>query len=492
MRRALSHLADLPALAALVALAALFAQTVRGRIATPWDLEWMEGGMLLHAQRVLDGLPLYSAPSLDWIPFIYPPLYPWLVAAAGAAVGLDYEVGRALSVVGTALACLALVWGVRREGGSWLLGTGAAALFLSCYEDSGTFYDLVRTDGVLVGLLGWSLLSIRHRRPVVGGLLLVLAFMAKQNAALFGLPALVWLWRVRGRSEALRFALASVGPALLFLGAMQLVTDGLFLVYLVEVPGHHPFVLERFFPGTLVELWQGMPWALGLLGVAVLLPPVLRRLGRLPAPADPEWTAGVAYWAAMLGTGVLLCMVMRGHHGGFLNVLVPGYWLLAMVAALGAQALRRRLDHPAVVLLTSAVLALSAWQGRWELERTQPTDADRQAYEQVLETLRGIEGDVFMPHSPWLLTRVGKTPGFHLIALWDLDHGGALSPAVDLVRQGIAERRWAAIVLPNEKLGYGLKDHYRITSTVRYSGKALYPKTGWQVRPRQVYTPLPW
>ena len=40
------------------------------RIGYPFDLEWMEGAMLIHVWRMQRGLPIYVEPSLDFIPFV--------------------------------------------------------------------------------------------------------------------------------------------------------------------------------------------------------------------------------------------------------------------------------------------------------------------------------------------------------------------------------------------------------------------------------------
>lgn len=486
MRRWVPWLVDLPLVVAFVALVHRLLVTVGPRLAYPFDLEWMEGGMLVHALRVSQGLPLYTEPSADWIPYLYPPLYPWLLGGLGLVTGVDYTVGRLVSLVGVGLACLALVAALRREGGSPGLGLGAAALFLSTYEDSGTFFDLVRADGLLVALLGGALVLVRRGWLATGGLLLVLAFLAKHNAAAFGLPMLGWLWWARGRGPALRFAAWSVLPALLVVGLLQWRSDGLFLVYLLEVPARHPFVLERFFPGAPRELVMAMPAAVALLPLAPLL-------ARLPAarPGGEEARQGAVYWALQGGLAFLLCMLMRGHHGGFLNVLVPGHWALALAAGLAALALRRAFPHPAVALLTSLLLAGQAWQARWEVGPQQPTPADVLAGEELVARLRSIEGEVLMPHAPWYPVLAGKAPSFPLIALWDVDHGGRLSPFAQRVDQAIAARRWAAIIVPDGKLGHGLAEHYQVGETLRYTGRAFYPKTGWPVRPRLVYLPRP-
>ena len=74
---------------------------VAPRLVYPFDIEWMEGGMLVHALRLEQGLPLYPAPSAEFIPYIYPPLYPFLISLLGEP---SYLVGRGLSILGTLLA----------------------------------------------------------------------------------------------------------------------------------------------------------------------------------------------------------------------------------------------------------------------------------------------------------------------------------------------------------------------------------------------------
>ncbi|HEY5933316.1 MAG TPA: hypothetical protein VIU61_01700, partial [Kofleriaceae bacterium] len=81
----------------------LLVTAISGRFAYPYDLEWMEGGLLHHAQRISDGNGIYVVPSVDFIPYLYTPLYPTLVAV----FGVSYQVGRAISVL--ALAGIAVV-----------------------------------------------------------------------------------------------------------------------------------------------------------------------------------------------------------------------------------------------------------------------------------------------------------------------------------------------------------------------------------------------
>ena len=107
--RVLRVLADIPILAMAVGVFILLWRTISGRVGYPYDLEWMDGGMLLHAARVADGLPLYVTPSETFIPFIYPPMYPWLVGGLSAlGFPLDYVLGRGVSIAGIVLAATML------------------------------------------------------------------------------------------------------------------------------------------------------------------------------------------------------------------------------------------------------------------------------------------------------------------------------------------------------------------------------------------------
>lgn len=206
-------LAELPMVAMAVGFLALVWRTIWPRVQYGFDLEWMEGGMLLHASRVSQGLPLYVAPSADFIPFIYPPMYPWVVGGLSwLGLPLGYSLGRWVSVVSVLVAAGVLASAVRKEGGGWALGIGGAALFLATFPASGAFFDLVRNDGLQVGLLASAMFAVRSRSVRLGGLLLTAAFLTKHTAALYGICSLWWLFHHEGKVLARRFVIWSVGP----------------------------------------------------------------------------------------------------------------------------------------------------------------------------------------------------------------------------------------------------------------------------------------
>jgi len=95
---------------------ALLVIAVGGRLLYPYDLEWMEGGMLHHALRIQTGHGIYTPPSVDFIPYLYTPLYPALLAVLGEIFGITYALGRSismLSLIGIALTAMTAIAGSR-------------------------------------------------------------------------------------------------------------------------------------------------------------------------------------------------------------------------------------------------------------------------------------------------------------------------------------------------------------------------------------------
>lgn len=475
---------------ALVALTAWqgwrVGMAMAARVGAPFDLEWMEGGTLITGLRASQGLPFYTEPGLDYVPFIYPPLYAWILGALAHVAPLGYALGRSVSIVCAVLASGALAFAAWREGARPALALACAGLFWSCYAEGGTFYDLVRTDALAIALLGWALALSRGEskaETIAGGLVLAVAFAAKHHAAAFGIPIALGLWLRDGWRRAALFAVASAVPALLFTIAMQVASGGLFLTYLLEVPAHHGMAMDRLLPnvkngrvyGAQAELFRALPLAT----VAGLL--------------FAKWWPNRAYWLGVSLTGLLVASLMRGHQGGFLNVLIPTMWIQSIFPALVHGALDRvpRLANwRAWAPHLAAVLAgVQLWQGQDDLSRYVPRPGDAANAARLVEELRALPEPMLVPHAPWLPVLAGKQPSLALIALWDIDHnGGPFKADVRKVKKAIAAKRWKTVVTPDADLGYGLADHYVVAKRIA-SGPPT--RTGWNVRLRRVWAPKP-
>ena len=119
------------ACAALFVLAAAYAVVlafvILNRMTWPYEIEWMEGGMLMHAVRVRLGEGIYVEPSASFVPYFYTPLYPLVVAGlASAGLPLGFGLGRAVSAVRDARHACAVLYarsararGAAGAGASW-------------------------------------------------------------------------------------------------------------------------------------------------------------------------------------------------------------------------------------------------------------------------------------------------------------------------------------------------------------------------------------
>ena len=157
---------DVTRLLALVGVAymAVFVVLAVVRLRYPYELEWMEGGVVDHVGRVLGGHALYGPPSIRFTPYIYTPLYYYVAAAVAKIVGLGYAPLRVVSIVG-ALATLVAIgaWVETETGNRWAAVTGAG-LFAACYRLGGAWFDLAREDSLMLALLFGGLVVARRAR----------------------------------------------------------------------------------------------------------------------------------------------------------------------------------------------------------------------------------------------------------------------------------------------------------------------------------------
>ena len=105
-----------------LAFVAVYLFVATARMGYPYELEWMESGLVDGVGRILDGAPLYVEPSVEFIPFAYPPLYHWLSAAVASITGLSYLPLRLVSLLSSLGSLLLIHALVRRETGARLAG----------------------------------------------------------------------------------------------------------------------------------------------------------------------------------------------------------------------------------------------------------------------------------------------------------------------------------------------------------------------------------
>ncbi len=164
---------------------AMFGYITISRIAYPYELEWMESGSLVQAARVLAGEPLYTEPSIQYVPFIYTSLYLYLSALFIKLFGFGFFALRAVSLLATTGSVYLIYQMVKSKTGNILPAVLSAGLFAAAFPYSGGWFDIARVDSLFLFLLllaGWLIYQNRDGTLFLAGVSLALAYFTKQTA----------------------------------------------------------------------------------------------------------------------------------------------------------------------------------------------------------------------------------------------------------------------------------------------------------------------
>ncbi len=456
------------------------------RITYPYELEWMEGGAVDHVRRILDGRPLYVEPTLGFIPYIYTPLYFYAAAAVSLATGAGFLPLRLVSLL-SSLGCLGVIFQlVRRETGDARCGLAAAGLFAATYRLGGAWLDLARVDSLFLCLLlaGASILRSRATALSDGAaaLVLTLAFLTKQTAAFVALalvPFCVLARRGVGRAVYPTALLGGLAVSTLLLDALS---AGWFGYYVFSLPRQHAVEAPRILGFWLHDIARPLAIATG---IALLhLWRARRRAGH-----------AALFHSLLLGGCLAATWLVRVRTGSYDNVLLPAHAALAIGFGLGlgdGSACRAspplRLSAAAIPLLALVQLLLLGYDPRAQI----PTRADVEAGDRLVEAMRRIPGEVYLPMHGYLTALAGKPTFAHGQAVDDASRGADRTSVDALSAEltaAIRTRRFAAIILDatNWALLDEMQGRYDYRGPLYRDPSVLLPRTGLPARPQHLY-----
>jgi hypothetical protein len=492
------------------------------RVGYPFDLEWMEGGMLCHALRVLERRPIYAPPSADFISYLYTPLYPYVLAALGWIFGLGYTLGRVVSILSFALALAVAFVAVRGRSGRGLLGAlfgmCAVGLAASTFPKTGAWYDLVRNDSLYLGLTTAALYIVatcrRRRWPWIAaaGVLLGFAYLTKQTASLFivfsGLALLVLDWRRLPILVAVVAAVAGGGAFLL-----NLQSKGWFWKYTYEMHQGHDLYRDRLWPVTEQKLLGFFPVVGAVLGAWTVLALVLGvvRLATRPRPPAPNAGSAEAassagpllFWFAAALTGVLVSAVGFATQWASENAYIPGLFFPAVFAAMAAGDLARRAAATGAggadgagarwlfalgALAFSTALAGQMVAQRYAPSKHLPRAGDARRGRDLVALLSGFDGPVLVPYHPFYPVLAGKHASYPQMGINDVTRAGHPFPQDLLAR--FTRRYYRAAVFDNPLQGRYefVLDHYKLAQYF-HGDEVPAVVEGYQVRPTFLLVP---
>lgn len=474
----------------------VYGKIARATVAYPYHLGWMEGGTVEVVQRVRDGESLYREPSLEYVPYLYTPLYFWVTAAFSCLFGVDFFVARLVSLLSISGCCVLVYRFVRRESASRSWALLAVGLFAATYEASGRWFHLARVDSLALLLLLWSLYLLRFRRSaILAGLLLWLAYLAKQSSLLTALPVLA----VMVVTDTKRALTAGVTATALFGASIvvgDLLTDGWYSYFTIRVGQQHQMLWTM-----ITGFWEddmkrfAVALAIGMSGLAY----------RVALGGQAARTA--SFYAAMLAGTVCMAWVSRIHSGGWINVDMPAHAAIAIVMSIGAGALSSRAregDRPlgrVVVIGLCVAACVQLYKLRYDENESYPPADALEVGNRYLTELAAIEGDVLVLNQRWVQKRAGKHSYGLGMAAMDLfrsrnnDDVGRRA-LMDSMGAAIQERRFSAIIDQKSVSGSAPWPLQNLTSGSVYRFERLLtsspdPVTGPKLKPSSVWRPVP-
>ncbi len=468
-----------------------FLYIVTRRINYPFELEWMEGGTLDHVKRVMAGQSIYTKPSLEFVPYIYNPLYYYLCAPFAFALGDGFFPPRLVSFLASGASSWAIYSLVRLETGSRRCAYLSTAAFLAAFRLCGAWFDLARVDMLFIALWLWSLFALRRAKSnkgiILAGVLGALAILSKQTALMALAPIVlhefVWDWK-----RGVRF-----GGSLLGVCALGVLS-------LEAVYGRWYHYCAFFLPaatGLQRESLFGLLW-----GTFVLQLPVEASMGfvyfLLPAPKT-NLKSKSFYFCASLGS-FAAAYSSRLRAGGYDNVFIPFVAVMSILFGLGLQhwldmcgnqnTRRGRLLE--ILALVFCLVQFSFL--RYNPAAQIPTAEDREAGERLLQKVRSIQGDVLIPYHGYLARRAGKSgnsPGLGL-HFFMLRNSPVKNAFLQEIEAALLERKYRAVIVDAGWWESGwfdrvLSQNYQRQGRIEEIGVRFFPVTGGGTRPDTLY-----
>jgi glycosyl transferase family 87 len=390
---------------------------VARRFNFPFELEWMEGGSLVQVLRILHGQPLYTPPSLEYVPYIYPPLYFYVSAMMAWLTGIHWFSSLRLVSIAATLATGFLIYRlVYLETASHYWAFISAGLFGAAFRESGFWFDIARVDMLFTFLFlagTYALTRPGRFHFALAGALFALAFYTKQTMAGPAVAIFVYLLLLRRWRSAceLGITFAGISAVLFFIENSR--SDGWYSFYVFYLPSLH-----RFFEPAWVALFVAASKIAGILLIA--LP-----LAFLPLVTQPGKALQSSH--RQLAFVVLLALAISwiglAQPGGAKNTILPALATVPILAGLGGAWLesQREARMPKVVLPVSYFLLLLqfVYLG-FDVSGHIPTQEEARAGKQLVASMAATPGEVLAPYHSYLLLMAGKRPSAHQVTLWEL------------------------------------------------------------------------
>ena len=437
---------------AVAALAAFLIPAVL-RLSYPFQLQLTEPASLEEVQRILNGQPLYVAPTLQHVPLTYGPVYFYLSAAVASVTGVGYLPLRFVSLLASIGTLLLTARLVRRETGSPFAALVSAGLLAATYPLGETALDLGRVDALfaffLVAAISLARMPSSSGATLLAGVAMGLAAVTKLPIAAAPLAValaayLAWTVRARTLLFVAGFA-ATLGLVLLLL---RLQSGPWPTWYMWDLPSQHAVndhgdLLSRFWFSDILPRFT----------FPLLLGPVFVLMRYVNGDKRP-----LVFYVLVGGALIGGSWASRSNNGGATNVLLPTHFLIAVLLGLGLYAALHEVGQRAdrLHVLQTYVLSLCVLQFgviAYNPRLLVPYRSEEWAAERLTAALANLPGELFAPDLDGYVRGTGKGEQPLLGAVVELTggYGGLITPEGqswnDALEAALRQKKYSHVVL---------------------------------------------
>jgi len=457
------------------------------RINYRYDLEWMEGASLIQVFRIYMGQSLYTQPSLQYIPLIYPPLYFYLSAALTKIIGVSFLPLRIISAASTLGILLVIYSAVKDKTNSPYFGLLAAGFFIATFRLGGAWFDIARVDMLFIALClsaTYYLGKQTIQNSIIAGTLFSLAFLTKQTAiSIFAVLAVSTL--LLFKKQTIPFVSSFMLLTFITYFILNLTTNGWYQYYILILPSSYQIRWSSIF--SAIQKGFGGEATILIISITPLL------LKFKEVIQDKLHLYYFIASAGFIGTSV----IARINHGAYDNTLLPAYASLSILFGIGIGWValhfesRSRINNLFQTVIWAAIIMQFIWLGYNPLQQI-PTQIDRLAGDALVANIESVPGDVLIPYHNYLSLYAGKKVYFHFVAFNDVRSLRTKTrPELKGILQQFRSTPYSLIImdLPDNLIQ---KNNCADTQNINYeSNTAFYPVTGYSIRPTIQYSDCP-
>ncbi len=482
------------------------------RMNYPFELEWIEGAIVDSCRWILSGNQLYVAPSIDFVPLNYPPLFFYVSALAMKLIGEGFLAPRLVSIL-SSIGCMLLIFGmVKRETKNTTAAFLAAAFFAAAYKLCETWYDIAKSDSFHLLLMLASVYTVRifknHWKAIIPSFFLCLAFHTKQST-IFLIAFIALYFFIYERRVFISYIISIlVLLAGTFLYLYQ-ISSGWYYYYVYMIPQNHLRSDSNY-----IFFWTEyfLPYLSPMLILLITYFVLRKRVSQIDLRLNTPFYSIVA--VGMLLSSYLIML----HNVAWANNLMPSIAAVAVLAMICFSDLLKAAHTKSrfLVRILWLIILLQFSLFIYLPNQQAPTCEDEQAGYNLLNIIDNIEGDVLVREHSYYSAMVGKPTFAQRMAVLDVMKNKDLefngSKPADLLRERIVSsiraRRFGGII--TDALHGDPYDHQMISKYYDFRGMlsgedarqhnnydshegifksdvAFYPITGYQTRPEYVY-----